>query len=736
MLTPDAYRLRAGVPRAADGTGAARRGRGGLCAAGGRAGARPARARRPRVQLSRRMSHVRSQADRPRYGSYTHFCSNAAAAWSSAALDRIGGFKPTLVSEETIAVGRAAGAGERIAYVAEAVVDHAHRLGPACRLPPPVRHRLQPPPVRLAAARARGRSAARAALRAHRSRPGAARGAGGAAADAGAFWRRAGSATAPACSAPAAGGPGAPRRAVRTISGPPTSDPPAAARCRAGLSRHAPGLPHQQPLPAARGGRPACVRGGPPAAAARPRRSPSSPAGSAFARWRESSVAGLRVRHYPHYPLQPFHHALARTELAGWLRRRRRRCRPAARPSAAAAAPATDLPMVATFHSPMLADTGAIAEPGLRPALIKANALLFSRRYEQWYLDHAAQTGRRLGRRAPRAGGDLSAERAAADRRAQRRRRRLLRLRPAQVAAGRRSSMSAGWATAKGCSGCSTPSPGCRAELGRELILAGEGPLEAALRRPGGRAGHRRPGPLRGLPRPHGRAQRAARRRLLRQPGRLRDRPVDRARGHGLRHPGGEHRTPGSPSSSARGRRSCLARPDSQALATAAIAACCATPDSPRRGPARPARWWRPRFDWEQAVDRLEAIYGAAAGAGRMIRARPVPSPARRFAVLCPGFAADRVRRQPWHVADGLARGLFAALGHEVRLFTDRRRPRLRQPLPGRDAWNCSSRGRPTRAAPERARRGHRSTGCSWSPAPPSWHACGRFDRSVHRSRW
>ncbi|MGD9510252.1 MAG: glycosyltransferase [Geminicoccaceae bacterium] len=53
-----------------------------------------------------------------------------------------------------------------------------------------------------------------------------------------------------------------------------------------------------------------------------------------------------------------------------------------------------------------------------------------------------------------------------------------------------------------------------------------------------------------------------------------------------------------------------------------------------------------------------------------MIGARPVPQTGRRFAILCPGFAADRIRRQPWHVADGLARGLLAA-GHAVHLCTD-----------------------------------------------------------------
>lgn len=71
-------------------------------------------------------SHLRSLADWPQHGSYTHFCSNACAAWSSAALDAIGGFKATLVSEETIAAAELLALGHRIAYVAEAVVTHSH----------------------------------------------------------------------------------------------------------------------------------------------------------------------------------------------------------------------------------------------------------------------------------------------------------------------------------------------------------------------------------------------------------------------------------------------------------------------------------------------------------------------------------------------------------------------------------------------------------------------------------
>lgn len=53
-----------------------------------------------------------------------------------------------------------------------------------------------------------------------------------------------------------------------------------------------------------------------------------------------------------------------------------------------------------------------------------------------------------------------------------------------------------------------------------------------------------------------------------------------------------------------------------------------------------------------------------------MMMPQPRPAPARCLAVVCPGFSAERRRRQPWHVADGIAAGL-AGLGHEVRLLTD-----------------------------------------------------------------
>ncbi|MFO1036971.1 MAG: glycosyltransferase [Geminicoccaceae bacterium] len=53
-----------------------------------------------------------------------------------------------------------------------------------------------------------------------------------------------------------------------------------------------------------------------------------------------------------------------------------------------------------------------------------------------------------------------------------------------------------------------------------------------------------------------------------------------------------------------------------------------------------------------------------------MIRTARRPQPSPLHVVVARGFAADRVRRQPWHTADGLARGL-AAHGHDVLLLTD-----------------------------------------------------------------
>ena len=74
-------------------------------------------------------SCLRSQADWPIYGAETHFCSNACAAWRASALDEIGGFPPTIVSEETVAAARLLERGHHVAYVADALVRHSHPAG-------------------------------------------------------------------------------------------------------------------------------------------------------------------------------------------------------------------------------------------------------------------------------------------------------------------------------------------------------------------------------------------------------------------------------------------------------------------------------------------------------------------------------------------------------------------------------------------------------------------------------
>lgn len=113
--------------------------------------------------------------------------------------------------------------------------------------------------------------------------------------------------------------------------------------------------------------------------------------GAAFRGWRQETIAGVGVRHYPHSPLKPLHHALDRLALQHWVDRG----------ADGADVLHVHLPLlpplrgrqrlVVTFHTPMLADTAAVSEPGLGPALARANARWFSRAYEQWYLDQASE---------------------------------------------------------------------------------------------------------------------------------------------------------------------------------------------------------------------------------------------------------------------------------------------------------------------------------------------------------
>lgn len=72
------------------------------------------------------VSHIRAMKDIARYGVYTFFCSNSCAAYCNKAMNQIGGFKPVLIGEDTVAVAELLRHGHQIAYVSEAVVQHSH----------------------------------------------------------------------------------------------------------------------------------------------------------------------------------------------------------------------------------------------------------------------------------------------------------------------------------------------------------------------------------------------------------------------------------------------------------------------------------------------------------------------------------------------------------------------------------------------------------------------------------
>lgn len=105
--------------------------------------------------------------------------------------------------------------------------------------------------------------------------------------------------------------------------------------------------------------------------------------------WEDRDCHGLRVREYPYLPLKPFHHLMTGRVLQPWLE------------AGAGGAELlhvhmpllpplqTALPILTTFHSPMLTDNAAITEGGVKPWAMRTNARLFSQTYEQWYLDHS-----------------------------------------------------------------------------------------------------------------------------------------------------------------------------------------------------------------------------------------------------------------------------------------------------------------------------------------------------------
>jgi len=71
-------------------------------------------------------SNLRSINDIKKYGVYTFFCSDSCSAYLNSALDEIGGFKSVIIAEDYFIVAQLLKAGHKIAYVAEAQVEHSH----------------------------------------------------------------------------------------------------------------------------------------------------------------------------------------------------------------------------------------------------------------------------------------------------------------------------------------------------------------------------------------------------------------------------------------------------------------------------------------------------------------------------------------------------------------------------------------------------------------------------------
>jgi rhamnosyltransferase len=71
-------------------------------------------------------SELRTIDDVMRLGVFTFFFSDTCAAYLNDALDDVGGFPAVLTNEDTFTIARMLRRGQRVAYVAEAVVQHSH----------------------------------------------------------------------------------------------------------------------------------------------------------------------------------------------------------------------------------------------------------------------------------------------------------------------------------------------------------------------------------------------------------------------------------------------------------------------------------------------------------------------------------------------------------------------------------------------------------------------------------
>ena len=106
--------------------------------------------------------------------------------------------------------------------------------------------------------------------------------------------------------------------------------------------------------------------------------------------WHRLEVEGVPVALYPYAPVRPFHQEAIRLVLQPWLEQGAEGADILHLHLPLLPRLKTALPRLVTFHSPLLADTAAIPEPGVVSAMVKANARLFGQAYEHAQIRAAA----------------------------------------------------------------------------------------------------------------------------------------------------------------------------------------------------------------------------------------------------------------------------------------------------------------------------------------------------------
>jgi glycosyltransferase involved in cell wall biosynthesis len=112
--------------------------------------------------------------------------------------------------------------------------------------------------------------------------------------------------------------------------------------------------------------------------------------GQGLRAWQRLEVEGVPTALYPYVPIRPFHQEAIRAVLQPWLDRGADGADLLHLHLPLLPRLRTSLPRLVTFHSPLLADVAAIAEPGVKSAMIKANARVLGQAYEHSQIRAAA----------------------------------------------------------------------------------------------------------------------------------------------------------------------------------------------------------------------------------------------------------------------------------------------------------------------------------------------------------